>query len=202
LVCSEVLALTGSEGTSSPVAREIAGRFWPGLDPMLGMALAGVAVALVTSLGFSRRRSAKPCMRCGNPVCRRCDKDLGRNDRQCVQCRNVFSSTSKVPAQGRVGKQLEIRRYQGRMQRVAWLLSVLVSGAGQLFLGLLGGGVYLFLFLFAVIQILFRHGMLRVPYGPAPWWLKTAPAAILLVWIYARSLRGLHRHSTEPGHGA
>ena len=192
----DLVALADAENTGERVTLELGSRFLGNVDPKFATPVALLGVALVVLLGFLRTRGkfARPCEQCGRPVCRRCDPELSSLGKQCNQCVHLFGRTAAVAGPERVRKQLEIRRHETRNQRTAYLLGALVSGTGQVVTGsVLRGGGYLFLFVFAAVELFLRHGVLRAPYGPAPLWLRTAPSALLLLYVYVHSLRGLRK---------
>jgi tetratricopeptide (TPR) repeat protein len=159
------------------------------------------ALALLFLLWGSARdrfQATKTCDKCGRPVCRRCDPDLGRGAFMCSQCTNVFARKGVVPEPLRLRKQAEVQRHKTWMGRVALALGAVVSGAGHLFSGLpIRGALYSFLFLLALAAVALRDGVLRAPYGEAPLYLKLAPAVLLLIPLYFLTLRGLRKRQTE-----
>lgn len=165
-----------------------------------GAALAGGGALLAFLFGLlaSRFAVARECEQCGRSVCRRCDKDLGMGSKMCAQCVNVFSRKGAVTPQVRVLKQLQITRYRAWMGRISFVLGALVSGAGHLFSGLsVRGALYAFIFLLAVCGALFHRGVLRVPYGELPAYLKLVPLALLLIPLHLLTLRGLYRRQSD-----
>jgi hypothetical protein len=161
----------------------------PALAALLGLGLAGLRRALGAS---------KVCERCGRPVCRRCDRELGVGSAMCQQCINVFARKAVVVPRAKVLKQLEIERGQQWQQRASCVLGVLVGGAGHLFVGRpVRGALYAFVFLFAVFGLLTRHGVLRAPWAEVPLVLKLAPVGLVLLGLYVLSLRGLLRRPSR-----
>jgi tetratricopeptide (TPR) repeat protein len=160
-----------------------------------------LALALLFFLwGYARDRvqATKSCDKCGRPVCRRCDPDLGRGAFMCSQCTNVFARKGVVPEPLRVRKQAEVQRHKTWMGRVAMALGAVVSGAGHTFSGLpIRGALYSFLFLLALSAVVLRDGVLRAPYGEAPVYLKLVPVVLLIIPLYLLSLRGLRKHQAE-----
>jgi tetratricopeptide (TPR) repeat protein len=92
---------------------------------LLGVLLWGLA-------GLGRYlRPCSECMRCGRPVCFRCDRDtLG--GRACGQCLNVFTKKGLVDAQTRARKEAQVRDFQGRWEWARRALSLPIAGAGHL----------------------------------------------------------------------
>lgn len=168
-------------------------------QPLLYVYPAALA-ALLVMFGFSasRLQSAKACDKCGRAVCRRCDPELGLGSQLCNQCVNVFARRAAVAAPVRVRKQMEVDRYQGRMDRISYAFGMVLSGAGHVFSGLtVRGSVYTFLFLFLVFNAFFRMGVLRPPYGVFPVALRLVPIGIVFVLLYLLTLRGLFKRETE-----
>ncbi|WNG46330.1 hypothetical protein F0U60_21055 [Archangium minus] len=154
----------------------------------------------VFALGFAGRslKASRECEKCGRPVCRRCDKELGVASKMCAQCVNVFSRKGAVEARVRARKQIEIERNRRWESGVSYVFGALVSGAGHVFQGLpVRGAIYAFLFLFAVAGVLLRSGVLRAPYGEVPLYLKLAPLLLLLIPLHLLTLRGLYRRQNE-----
>jgi tetratricopeptide (TPR) repeat protein len=155
---------------------------------------------LVFGFGFATRsmKASRECEKCGRPVCRRCDKELGVAAKMCAQCVNVFSRKGVVEARVRARKQIEIERNRRLESGVSFAFGALVSGAGHLFQGLaVRGSIYAFLFLLAVAGVLLRSGVLRSPYGEAPMYLKLAPLLLFLIPLHLLTLRGLYRRQNE-----
>jgi hypothetical protein len=201
---ADVLAVGDSE-TALRAHGELDKRLLGELPPQFALVLAIGTVIFLELLGLMRGggRFSRPCQRCGRPVCRRCDPELARTSRKCGQCQSLSAGSRVVDASASIKKELEIRRYRTRLQRAAYLLGAVASGAGHLYLGrAVRGWLYLFVFLFCLTEILFRHGVVRAPYGAAPVWLTTLPAGLVLLAGYLVSLRGLRLLSTEQDHGA
>jgi tetratricopeptide (TPR) repeat protein len=164
---------------------------------MVGLA----ALALCVVLGgiFARGR-AHACDRCGRAVCRHCDPELKVGSPMCYQCVRAFRGGSGVSPDAQIAKRLEAHRYNIRRQRLTLGVSLLVSGTGHVVVGaVVRGALYVFLFLFCAAEILLRHGAVRAPYGVTPLWLTTAPAAALLLLLYAGCLLGLRQWALEGG---
>jgi hypothetical protein len=155
-----------------------------------------VVAGALTLLGFARggRGVSHACDKCGRAVCRRCDPEVTEGSALCHQCVNVYTRRGKVAPLARVNKEMEVRQHQGWMNRLAYGLGLLWSGAGHLFSGLpVRGAVYAFLFAFAITAAVNREGLLRLPGGAlgAGVWLVLAVALLLVTW--ASSLRHLAR---------
>ncbi|MFL5355701.1 tetratricopeptide repeat protein [Archangium sp.] len=163
-----------------------------------GLPVLGALAAF--GLGFAGRslKASHECEKCGRPVCRRCDKELGVASKMCAQCVNVFSRKGAVEARVRARKQIEIERNRRWADYVSYAFGALVSGGGHLFHGLaVRGAVYAFFFLFAVSGVLLRSGVLRSPYGEVPLYLKLAPLLLLLIPLHLLTLAGLYRRQNE-----
>ncbi len=159
-----------------------------------------LAALLLLGLGLTAPRlgSSRACEKCGRAVCRRCDPELGMGSQLCNQCVNVFARKGVVPPPVKVRKQLEVDRYQGRMNRFSYLFGLICSGAGHLFSGLpIRGALYVFCFLFLVFNVFFRVGILRPPFGSLPMLMRLAPVGVAFLLLYLLSLRGLYKRQTE-----
>jgi hypothetical protein len=156
-----------------------------------------LALALVLlGLGFlgPALGAARACGRCGRPVSRRDDPDVSPGSQLCTQCVNVFVKKNVVAPSVKVRKQLEVARYERRVERVAYGLGAVWSGMGHVFSGApVRGALYGFLFVLAVVAVALRRGVLRAPYEPLPALVWLVPVGLFLVSLYVLSLRGLRR---------
>lgn len=164
------------------------------LSSTVGVVLPLVVAGALTLLGFARggRGVSHACDKCGRAVCRRCDPEVTEGSALCHQCVNVYTRRGKVAPLARVNKEMEVRQHQGWMNRLAYALGLLWSGAGHLFSGLpVRGAVYAFLFAFAITAAVNREGLLRIPGAAlgAGLWLVLAVGLLLVTW--ASSLRHL-----------
>ncbi|MHB8876129.1 MAG: tetratricopeptide repeat protein [Myxococcaceae bacterium] len=166
---------------------------WGALYPLvLGLALLG--------LGGARGavRASKVCNKCGRPVCRRCDPELGQGSEMCHQCVNVFARKGVVPPPVKVRKQIEVARYQGRMDKLAVAYGLLCSGAGHLFAGLpVRGALYAFCFSFVVVMVFLRNGVVRTPYLDPSFELRLVVLGLVFLVVYLLPLRGLYKRQAE-----
>jgi tetratricopeptide (TPR) repeat protein len=196
---NDVLALADGSVASERVETQL-DRLLLGASGMTARVYPLVFALVIFLWGYARDRleATKSCDKCGRPVCRRCDPDLGRGAFMCSQCTNVFARKGVVPEQLRARKQAEVQRHQTWMSRLALALGALVSGAGHIFSGLpIRGAIYSFLFLLALSVVLLRDGVFPPPYGEAPVYLKLLPAVLLILPLYLLSLRGLRKRQTE-----
>lgn len=168
----------------------------------LGSRGAGV-VALVPivflGLGAVLRKRVRPatkCEKCGRPVCRRCDAELGATSALCSQCISVFVRRSGVDQPDRIRKEMEVRRFQRRQVVWARVAGGVIPGGGHVFSGrLVAGGFFLFLFSAIVAKLLLPTGFLPSPspLPSVPSSLRLAVLVALLVVLYLFSLRHLVR---------
>lgn len=196
---SEVLGLADGSSASERVETQL-DRVLLGASGMAARVYPLVFALILFGWGYARDRlqATKSCDKCGRPVCRRCDPELGRGAFMCSQCTNVFARKGVVPEQLRARKQAEVQRHQTWMSRLALALGALVSGAGHIFSGLpIRGAIYSFLFLLALSVVVLRDGVFPPPYGEAPVYLKLLPAVLLILPLYLLSLRGLRKRQTE-----
>ncbi|ATB32512.1 hypothetical protein MEBOL_005992 [Melittangium boletus DSM 14713] len=162
------------------------------------LSLLGALFAFGFGFAGQTLKASRECEKCGRPVCRRCDKELGVASKTCAQCVNVFSRRVVVEARVRARKHIEIERNRRWSSGLSYILGVLVSGAGHVFHGLaVRGALYAFFFLLAVAGVLLRSGVLRSPYGEAPLYLKLAPVLLFLIPLHLLTLRGLYRRQNE-----
>jgi len=166
------------------------------LDPGAAVLVPLAGVAVLAGLGFVRggRGVSRECVKCGRAVCRRCDPELIEDSQLCHQCVNVYTRRGKVAPMARVNKEMEVRHHQAWVNRRAYALGLLWSGAGHLFTGLpVRGALHAFVFAFGITVAVNREGLLRTPglsLGAAGW---LALALVLLAVTWGASLRHLAR---------
>jgi hypothetical protein len=142
----------------------------------------------------ARLGTARACMKCGSPLSKRDDPAITNSSVMCTQCVNVFSKKGVVPAQLKVLKQIEVARYQSRMDRLSFALGLVCSGMGHVFKGQsVRGTVYGFLFLFGLTAVALRDGVLRAPFEGLPPWVKVVPFGLMLLLVWVLSMRALVR---------
>ncbi|WP_375772650.1 tetratricopeptide repeat protein [Archangium gephyra] len=205
LLLAPALAEADMPAVEDPVAgqrveAQLSRRLLGGGSGLTAWGLPVLGALLAFGLGFAGQsmKASRECEKCGRPVCRRCDKELGVASKMCAQCVNAFSRKGAVEARVRARKQIEIERHRQWESGVSYAFGALVSGAGHLFQGLtVRGTLYAFFFLFAVSGVLLRSGVLRAPYGEVPLYLKLAPLLLLLIPLHLLTLRGLYRRQNE-----
>jgi tetratricopeptide (TPR) repeat protein len=196
---ADLMALADGKAAGTRVTAQL-DRILSGTAGMMARVYPAALALLLFLWGYARDRlqATKSCDKCGRPVCRRCDPDLGRGAFMCSQCTNVFARKGVVPEPLRLRKQAEVQRHKTWMGRVAMALGGVVSGAGHTFSGLpIRGAIYSFLFLLALSAVVLRDGVLRAPYGEAPVYLKLVPVVLILIPLYFLTLRGLRKHQAE-----
>jgi tetratricopeptide (TPR) repeat protein len=199
LTAGEITRLTPDD-QGPKIAAQLASRLVGDFDPLTGVAYPVVIAGVLLLIGWVRRGRgvSKGCDKCGRPVCRRCDPELGVGSMLCNQCVHVFARKGAVPSAVKLKKQIDIRRYRQARNRMSYVLAAVCSGMGHLFSGLpVRGALYAFLFLFGVANVVLRDGVLRTPYGPVPLWMTLVPAGALMAVVYFLSLRGLYRKQAE-----
>ncbi|MCP3101419.1 tetratricopeptide repeat protein [Myxococcus sp. K15C18031901] len=197
LSASEWMGLADGAEDGARVEGELTRWLLPGVSPgPVSWGLAAVVAVVLVLWGTlaQRLKAAQCCERCGRPVCVRCDPELAEGSKQCGQCVNVFSRRGLVPQKLRQRKADQVGRHQAWVGRVTYAAGVLLSGAGHVVAGgTVRGVLYAFFFFFALAASLLHHGLMRVPYGEAPMYLKLVPAVLLLVIIHLSSISGLRR---------
>jgi hypothetical protein len=127
-------------------------------------------------------------------VSRRDDPDVSPGSLLCTQCVNVFVKKNVAAPSLKVRKQLEVARYESRIEKLAWALGALWSGMGHVFSGAtVRGALYGFLFALGVTAVVLRQGVLRAPYESLPALVWLVPVGLSLVMLYVLTLRGLRR---------
>jgi len=142
-------------------AAEVMWRSWGGLGSTGGFPfVAGGFVLLLLLLQVLKERwqLSLPCVRCGRPVCRRCDSDLpDRNS--CGQCFHAFRQREGVDARARIEKEIQIRQRRRRLERLSRLFSFMVPGMGQLLVDkTIRGFTIMVFFSLALMQVLTKGG--------------------------------------------
>jgi len=199
LSSGEILTLVDAGDRDSKIESQLSLQLLGNVDAVLGW-LYPVAIAIAfggLSALLRRGKISKGCMRCGRQVCRRCDPQLSVGSALCQQCVNVFVRKNVVEPAVKIRKQIEIAQFRSEKEKLTYAFGLLCSGAGHVFSGLpIRGAIYVFLFLFALANILFRHGVLRYPYGAEPLFTRLAPLAAALIAVYLLSLRGLYKQQS------
>lgn len=196
LARGELLALTSSPDVEQRVRSQLSMMLLGDVNaPWAPLYPAALALLLIGFGGLGRRvGAARPCSKCGLPMSRREDPELSIIAVMCTQCVNVFSKKGVVPPALKVRKQVEVARYQSRMERLTFALGLLCSGMGHVFKGLpVRGALYAFLFLLAGVAVLLRDGVLRAPFEGLPVWVKLVPMGLLLVGVWGLSVRALFK---------
>ncbi|MBL9037678.1 MAG: tetratricopeptide repeat protein [Archangium sp.] len=155
-----------------------------------------IAAALLVALGLAARAvgATRGCTKCGRPVSHRGDPDVSRGSMMCTQCVNVFAKKNVVAPSQKVRKQLEVARYQSRIERTSYGLGLIYSGMGHVFAGFpVRGAVYGLIFSLVVAGVVLRNGVLRAPYEPLPLVLRLVPLVVIFALVYLLSLRGLRK---------
>jgi hypothetical protein len=151
---------------------------------------------LVLAFGFLAPsiHAARSCNKCGRAVSKRGDPELSIGSPMCTQCVNVFAKKNVAAPSLKVRKQLEVARYQSRLERTSSILGVVCSGMGHVFAGFPARGTfYGFLFVSLLTGIVLRNGVLRAPFEPLPLVVRLVPIGLALVVLYVLTLRGLRK---------
>jgi tetratricopeptide (TPR) repeat protein len=199
LARTELLALAKSPEAATRVRSQLT-QMILGDVPEWAAPFFPLAVALMLlAFGFlgPALEAAKVCARCGRPVSRRDDPELSPGSINCTQCINVFVKKNAVAPSMKVRKQLEVARYESRLEKMAYGLGAVWSGMGHVFAGMtVRGTLYGFCFALAVVAVALRQGVLRAPYESLPALLWLVPLGLGLIALYVLSLRGLRRRQS------
>jgi hypothetical protein len=164
----KIRALAATDSTPQAIAswaeRRIAGAVprhaWPWAP------LGFVAALWMLGLAGAPLRPARACERCGGAACRRCDPNASE---LCGQCVNVFLHKGLVDARDRLRKEAAVRRRRQLVNVATRILSVVGSGAGQLFHGAPARGALLLVgTLFSAFLVWFWRGIVPPP-QPSPY---------------------------------
>lgn len=166
------------------------------VNETLALVYPGLLALLVLGFGAlsTTVHAAKVCNKCGRPVSKRGDPDVSVGSLMCTQCVNVFARKNVAAPSLKVRKQLEVARYQSRIERTGSILGFLCSGMGHVFAGFPArGAFYGFLFIALLTGAVLRNGVLRPPFEPLPLLVRMSPVGVCLVLVYVLTLRGLRK---------
>jgi hypothetical protein len=179
LMWARILASGGGEALAAelraPLAPGVLGRDWR------AAALAFGGVALVAALLGWRMRASRWCSRCGRRLCPRCDLE-SEGGELCEACVRLFHQPETTDRALRLARMNALRERERRLDKTAWLASVLIPGAAGLLAGrplrsLLGA----LLFAVAAASALWRGGVAPDPLVAG----AAAPFAFLAVAVLA-----------------
>jgi len=167
------------------------------LSPLtLGSSLAALVVsgglALLIRLAIPHKFLASSCALCGRSICVHCQRRL-LDIRACHSC---WQESKNVRRKGDL-HQLKWR--QRWNHRVAGLLSILLPGAGQIFLGKVTRGIaYLAIFMGILYLVFFHDTFLKIP-GEANvlGWVGTIVVILVLVFLYSKTVLEIFRQAPE-----
>ena len=106
------------------------------------------------------------CEYCGSAVCRKCRRVV-YDDNLCKQCAAVFKGKGgySISTREKEKKVTQIERFQKRYVIIGKILSMLLPGAGHLWIDYpLRGSVMLFLFFFLLLKLIYRDGIVINPW--------------------------------------
>lgn len=192
----DLLSLARGEEAGRRVRSQLSAMLSGDVPSSVALFYPAVLAALLLAFGLlaGPLEAAKACARCGRPVSRRGDPDLSRGSLMCSQCVNVFARKNVVAPSVKVRKQLEVARYEARIDRATTILGVVWSGMGHVFAGLpVRGALYGFLFLLAILGAVLRHGVLRAPFDGLPMVMRLVPMVLLFLGVYLVSFLRLRR---------
>jgi len=93
------------------------------------------AMLLLGWAGLSRApMRAQTCLRCGEPFCGRCKKELGAKD-CCAQCIHLFVKRDAIAPEVRAQKMGQVERFGRVWRRRVRMATLLMPGAGHLLAG-------------------------------------------------------------------
>ena len=184
------------DGLGERVGGELRSALLGNVSPRTGAVYPAVLALMIVILGEFRRtlKTSRECRRCGRPVSLRADPDLSPSGVHCLQCVNVFTDKSRAAPALKVRKQLEIARFQSRMERSSRVLGGVWSGMGHLYFGHPFLGVIVaYTFMVSLLALLLHWGLIRTPYDSSPEMYLVPVAAVLALLIFILSFRDLAR---------
>jgi tetratricopeptide (TPR) repeat protein len=197
LVEGDLLSLSKSDDAGKRVRGQLAHLLVGDIGSQtLGLIYPVLLAALLVGFGTLRNTlaAAKVCARCGRPVSRRGDPEVSPGSSMCTQCVNVFAKKNVVAPSVKVRKQLEVARYESRIERLSTIFGVLWSGMGDVFAGKpIRGTAFGFLFVLAIVGVVLRAGVVRPPFEGLPLVVRLVPLALLFLTVYPVSLLRLRK---------
>jgi tetratricopeptide (TPR) repeat protein len=156
----------------------------PDTFPYVGAGIAG----FFGLMWFLRRKMflSAACVRCGRPACRRCNTELP-DESVCGQCYHAFRHKEQVDAKSRISKEIQIRHFKLRKERLARFITFILPGVGQLIKERpLRGALFLSVFCCVLVQMLLRDGIMAnsISIGTGFDWLKLVPLMIVFLGFY------------------
>ncbi len=155
--------------------------------PALSFLIAAAIWILMLSVAGVFVRRLVPsiaCPRCGRPICIHTDKDLP--DRSlCGQCYHAFVK-GDVDSATKIAKELECLRYERRQNRAARVLSLLLAGAGHVWIGKTRAGLpWMIVASVAMVALLFCANILPAPVRMGEPLLASAGVySALAIWAF------------------
>jgi tetratricopeptide (TPR) repeat protein len=192
LILQEAKAPEAARRVKSQVLQLVVGE----VNETLALIYPGLLALLVLGLGSLARtiEAARACNKCGRPVSRRGDPDVSAGSLMCTQCVNVFAKKNVAAPSLKVRKQLEVARYQSRLERTGTVLGFVFAGMGHVFAGFpVRGAFYAFLFVSLLTAFVLRNGVLRAPFESLPPLVRLVPLGVLFLVLYLLTLRGLRK---------
>ncbi len=192
----EILEVAKAPDAAKRVKSQVLQLLLGEVNETVGLVYPAVLALLVLAFGFlsTTLHAAKSCNKCGRPVSKRGDPDVSVGSLMCTQCVNVFAKKNVAAPSLKVRKQLEVARYQSRLERTGSILGVVCSGMGHVFAGFPArGAFYGFLFVALLTGIVLRNGVVRAPFEPLPLVVRLIPIGLALVLLYVFTLRGLRK---------
>lgn len=181
--------------------RNVAGhmwRAWGGVGSVETFPFVGGGLVVLFGLFLLLRRKmalSNGCVRCGRPVCRRCNSEL-KDNTLCGQCFHAFVKKDHVDAKSRISKEIQIRQYVRRRETFARGINFVLPGVGQIIKErTLRGGLFLLAFCIVMVQVLLEGGVMRdaQALGAGVDWLKMVPILLVFAGLYAWSVLDVFR---------
>lgn len=148
------------------------------------------ALLLLAWAGISRAPlKAQVCIRCGEPFCGRCKKELGAKE-CCAQCIHLFIKKNAIAPHARGEKLRQVERYASRWALKVRAASLLFPGAGHLVAGRTWAGIlYALLWTAPLCYLLARNHLVLAPSLPVVDMpsLTTLLAAIVMAFAWIGS---------------
>lgn len=196
LEIDEILAEAKAPDAARRVKSQVQQLFVGDVSESLAMLYPVLLALVVFGFGFlsTTIHAARGCTKCGRAVSKRGDPDVSVGSQMCTQCVNVFAKKNIAAPSLKVRKQLEVAKYQSRLERMSSVLGFLCSGMGHVFAGFPARGtLYGYAFIALLTALVLRNGVVRAPFDPLPLVVRLVPIALAIALLYVLTLRGLRK---------
>lgn len=139
------------------------------------------------------------CEYCGCVVCRKCRR-MVYEDNLCSKCATIFKNRGEhsISSGAKEKKVIQIENFQKRFVIIGKVLSILLPGAGHLWIGhILKGAGMLFGFFFVLLTLIYREGIIvnTCLMSHSRSYLQMLILSVLLLALYTYSIMNFNRNT-------